>query len=74
MWAHSFILNKEYDSDKVVYILNHTQFVAYMLNGGGTSLVDIIPDRDKKKLIYVFLKDEHTRELYNLWNKHELEY
>lgn len=74
MRTNSLVLNKVYDSDKAIYMLNHTQFVAYMLNGGKSSLVDIIPDKEKKKLIYVFEKNEYTRELYELWNKHELEY
>lgn len=74
MWTKSYVLNKSYDSDKVVYILNQTQFLAYMLNEGGQYLVDIIPDPTKGKLIYVFERCDGTAELYKAWNKKELNY
>lgn len=74
MRVYSRLLNKHYDSDNVVYLVNMLQVARYMKNGGEEFLVDILCDKAKKEdtLVFVFEKSPLIKELYRKWNAHEL--
>ena len=74
MQTYSKLLNKFYDADKAVYIVNMLQVARYMKNGGEEYLVDILCDKAKKAdtLVFVFEKSPLIQELYRKWNAHEL--
>ena len=74
MQIYSKLLNKYYDADKAVYIVNMLQVARYMKNGAEEFLVDILCDRAKKAdtLVFVFEKTPEIQELYRKWNAHEL--
>lgn len=74
MRTYSRLLNKYYDSDKVVYLVNMLQVARYMKNGAEQYLVDILYDKAKKAdtLVFVFEKNQVIQELYRKWNAHEL--
>lgn len=74
MRTFSRLLNRYYDSDKVVYLVNMLQVARYMKNGGEQYLVDILCDKAKKEdtLVFVFEKTPLIQELYRKWNAHEL--
>ena len=74
MRTYSRLLNKYYDSDKVVYLVNMLQVARYMKNGAEEYLVDILCDKAKKEdtLVFVFEKSPMIQDLYRKWNNHEL--
>lgn len=74
MRTYSRLLNKYYDSDKVVYLVNMLQVARYMKNGAEEFLVDILYDKAHKEdtLVFVFEKTPEIKELYRKWNAHEL--
>lgn len=74
MQTYSRLLNRYYDADNAVYIVNMLQVAKYMKNGGDEFLVDILYDKAKKEdtLVFVFKKSPLIRELYRKWNAHEL--
>ena len=74
MQTYSRLLNKYYDADNAVYVVNMLQAARYMRNGGETFLVDILCDKAKKAdtLVFVFEKTPEIKELYRKWNAHEL--
>ena len=74
MQTYSKLLNKYYDADKAVYIVNILQVARYMKNGAEKYLVDILCDKAKKEdtLVFVFEKSPLIKELYKKWNAHEL--
>lgn len=74
MQTYSKLLNKFYDADKAVYIVNMLQVARYMKNGGEEYLVDILCYKAKKAdtLVFVFEKSPLIQELYRKWNAHEL--
>ena len=74
MKVYSRLLNKYYDPDKAVYIVNMLQVARYMNNGAEEYLVDILCDKARKPdtLTFVFEKSPLIKELYRKWNAHEL--
>ena len=74
MQKYSRLLNKYYDADKAVYLVNMLQVARYMKNGAEAFLVDILYDNVKKEdsLVFVFEKTPEIKELYRKWNNHEL--
>ena len=64
--------NKEYETKKVIRILNAQQAAAYIKYG--VELLDLWLSKDKDgKPILVFIFDkEESKEVYDLWCKHEL--
>ena len=75
----SKITGKAYHPDdmkSVVYISNIKQVGAYIANGGDNEMLDILYDASKEqnRLVFVFAKNTVTRELYEAWNRHELQY
>ena len=74
MRVYSRLLNRYYDDDNVVYLVNWLQVARYMKNGGEEFLVDILCDKAKKEdtLVFVFEKTPEIQELYRKWNNHEL--
>jgi hypothetical protein len=62
-----------YDPNKVVRILNTQQTAAYLKHGA--ELLDVYQSVDTKTgtplLVYIFDRSK-TKELYDLWCKHEL--
>jgi hypothetical protein len=74
MNTYSRLLNRYYDSEKVVYLVNMLQVARYMKNGAEEYLVDILWDKAKKEdsLVFVFEKSPLIKELYRKWNAHEL--
>ena len=74
MLTYSRLLNRYYDSDNAVYIVNMLQVARYMKNGAEQYLVDILCDKAKKAdtLVFVFEKTPEIKELYRKWNAHEL--
>lgn len=74
MRTYSRLLNKYYDSNNVVYLVNMLQVARYMKNGAEEFLVDILCDKAKKAdtLVFVFEKTPEIQELYRKWNNHEL--
>ena len=66
-----------YEIRDVLYITNIYQASAYIGAGGAEWLVDVRYDsskESKRRLVFVFLKNDKTRELYEKWCNHELEY
>ena len=74
MITYSRLLNRTYDSDNAVYIVNMLQVARYMKHGAEEFLVDILCDKAKKEdtLVFVFEKSPLIKELYRKWNAHEL--
>lgn len=74
MQVYSKLLNKHYDADKAVYLVNMLQVARYMKNGADEFLVDILFDQTRKNdtLVFVFEKTPEIKELYRKWNAHEL--
>lgn len=74
MLIYSKLLNRYYDSDNAVYIVNMLQVARYMKNGAEKYLVDILCDKAKKEdtLVFVFEKSPLIKELYRKWNAHKL--
>ena len=69
--VRSKITNLEYNPDKVAYIANMKQAYLYLRNDA--RLRDILySDTKANALVFVFEKDKKLRELYELWNQHEL--
>lgn len=68
----SEVFGEEYDMDEVRFIPNMKQnykYLAHPLSRG--QLVDIICGAEEK-LVFVWKKSKETKELYDLWCKHEL--
>ena len=66
-----------YEVRDVLYITNIFQASAYIGAGGAEWLIDVRYDsskESKRRLVFVFLKNDKTRELYERWCNHELEY
>lgn len=63
---------REYETKKVIRILNAQQAAAYIKHG--IELLDLWLSKDKDgKPILVFIFDkEESKEVYDLWCKHEL--
>ena len=74
MKTYSRLLNRYYDAENVVYLVNMLQVARYMKNGAEEHLVDILWDKAKKEdsLVFVFEKSPLIKELYRKWNAHEL--
>lgn len=72
MQTTSHITGKKYTpGSDTVYITNMRQAQLYMRHGA--QLIDILYDNTKNDaLVFVFKRSE-TKELYEKWNKHELE-
>ena len=69
--VRSKITNLEYNPDKVAYIANMKQAYLYLRNDA--RLLDILySDTKTNALVFVFEQDKKLRELYELWNQHEL--
>ena len=67
----SNITYKTYDQGQACYISNMRQAYLYLRNGA--NLLDILYESTKSDmLVFVFERNEKLRELYELWNKHEL--
>lgn len=65
------ITGKQYDAARCAYISNIKQAYLYLRNDA--NLLDILYFNTKSdSLVFVFEKDKKLRELYELWNKHEL--
>ncbi len=74
MRTYSKLLNRYYDSENVVYIVNMLQCARYMKNGAHEDLVDILYDGVKREdtLVFVFEKTPRVKELYQKWQAHKL--
>lgn len=74
MQTYSRLLNRYYDQDNAVYVVNMLQAARYMKNGAEKFLVDILCDQARKAdtLVFVFEKTPEIQELYRKWNAHEL--
>jgi hypothetical protein len=74
MMTFSRLLNRSYDSDSVVYVVNMLQVAKYMKSGAHEDLVDILYDGVKREdtLVFVFNKTPLIKELYKKWQAHEL--
>lgn len=76
MHTYSKILNKYYDADdgNVVYVTNMLQAQRYLKNGAVEELVDILftGTRRDDSLVFVFKKTPRIKELYKMWQAHEL--
>lgn len=74
-YVHSDVTGKYYIPSKVVRIVNILQSVAYLNNGA--QLLDIYPSKDYKTgkpiLVFIFNRQD-TKNLYDLWCRHELTY
>ena len=73
--AYSKLLNKYYDpsNNSVTYLSNMKQAYLYLRNGAQDDLVDILfTDTKNDCLVFVFRRSEKTKELFKLWNDHEL--
>ena len=73
--AYSVLLNKQYDpsNNSVTYLSNMKQAYLYLRNGAQDDLVDILfTDTKNDCLVFVFRRSEKTKELFRLWNEHEL--
>lgn len=76
MLVFSKILGKYYDADdgNVVYVTNMLQAQRYLKNGAVEELVDILftGTRRDDSLVFVFKKTPRIKELYKMWQAHEL--
>ena len=76
MRTYSKILNKYYDADdgNVVYVTNMLQAQKYLKNDAVDDLVDILytGTRRDDSLVFVFKKTPRIKELYKMWQAHEL--
>ena len=67
----SNITGKKYDPASVAYIANIKQSYLYLRNNA--NLLDILYTNTKSgSLVFVFEKNDRLKELYELWNRHEL--
>lgn len=61
----------EYTPEQCCFITNLRQAYLYLRNGA--TLLDILYFNTKNdSLVFVFEKNAHIKNLYELWNKHEL--
>jgi hypothetical protein len=71
MTKSGLIPGVEYSPTGCQFISNMKQAYLYLRNGA--KLVDILYFNTKNdSLVFVFIKDEHLKRLYDLWNNHEL--
>ena len=71
MVKSGLIPNIEYDQTCALYITNTKQAMLYLRNDA--KILDILYcDTKNNSLVFVFEKNAHIKELYDLWNKHEL--
>ena len=66
---------KEYnpDNSSVIYVANIVQAQKYLQNGAEDDFVDILYTNTKNDcLVFVFRKSPSIKNLYELWNNHEL--
>ena len=65
------ITGKQYDPAKCAYLSNNKQAYSYLRNDA--HLLDILYFNTKSdSLVFVFEKNKKLKELYELWNQHEL--
>lgn len=72
---YSRITNKYYDPNNSasVYIVNMRQAFLYLKNGAQDDLMDILYNDTKNDcLVFVFRKSKRVKQLYEMWNNHEL--
>lgn len=72
--ATSQITHKTYNESECVFLSNMIQAKKYLENLGGDALLDIIYTSEKRPdaLVFVFPRNEETRKLKILWDRHEL--
>lgn len=71
MVKSGLIPNVEYEQASALYITNPKQAMLYLRNGA--KILDILYcDTKHNTLVFVFEKNARIKELYELWNKHEL--
>lgn len=71
MVKSGIIPNLEYEQAGALYITNPKQAMLYLRNGA--KILDILYcDTKNNTLVFVFEKNQLIKELYSLWNKHEL--
>lgn len=70
----SSITHKTYQPESCVYLSNMVQAKKYLEALGGDSLIDILWTSEKRpdSLVFVFPKNDATRELKLKWDRHEL--
>ena len=70
----SGITHKSYQPESCVYISNMLQAKKYLEILGGDILIDILWNSEKRpdSLVFVFPKNESTRELKKKWDNHEI--
>ena len=76
MVKFSKLLNRYYDSDKVVYLTNMCQVYKYLNTSDkvASDLVDILYSGTRKDcLVFVFNKSQTIQELYQKWKNHEFD-
>lgn len=67
----SNITHKTYDQGQASYISNMRQAYLYLRNGA--NLLDILYESTKSDmLVFVFERNDNLRQLYEMWNRHEL--
>lgn len=68
------ITNKEYDTDKSIYVTNMLQAQRYLEYLGPDYLYDILWTSTKKQnaLVFVFARCPETKKAKLLWDNHEL--
>jgi hypothetical protein len=65
------ITQREYDQKSAIYITNIKQAQLYLMHGA--VLLDVLyTDTRTGSLVFVFERSNLLKELYLLWNKHEL--
>lgn len=69
MRVESKVTHLVYDSEDVVYFKNALQSALYF--NAGAKIQDILYDKKERKLIFVFLKEDHER-LIVPWTNYEL--
>ena len=71
--VRSSVTGTEYDTNKVIRILNYKQAALYMAHGA--RLYDVYPSKNSKTgetcLVYIFDRQD-TKPLYELWINYEL--
>lgn len=76
MVKFSKLLNRYYDSDKVIYLTNMCQVYKYLNTSDNVAsdLVDILYSGTRKDcLVFVFNKSQTIQELYQKWKNHEFD-
>ena len=68
----SGITHKKYEPSECVFVTNMLQAKKYLEALGGDILIDILWNSEKRpdSLVFVFPKNEATRELKKKWDQH----